>query len=250
MTDFLLLTFYAPLASWGDIAVGEIRGSWDRPSRSAVLGILAASLGIDRSDQERHDALDRGYGIAVRLDAVGSSMVDYHTVQTVPEAVIKRIAGSPRRIALEAGEPGTLLSRRTYRQDSLATVAIWARDDASWTLSDLADAVHRPAYTLYAGRKSNPFGLPLNPAVVSAESLAAALAHRSNPLQGHPGADRAFDVVRPMQVTHDPCDGFPSGLRPHQMVVRRDGQPNRTRWQFSERTVEVGLFDGEGNDEL
>lgn len=246
MTDFLLLTFYAPLASWGDIAVGEIRGSWDRPSRSAVLGILAAGLGVDRLDQEQHDALDRGYGVAVRLDAVGPSMVDYHTVQTVSQAVVKRVSGSPRRIGLEAEEPGTLLSRRTYRQDSLATVAIWARDGARWTLRELADAVLRPTYTLYAGRKSNPFGLPLNPEVVSAGSLAVALAQRSNPLQGHPGADRALRPASPVQVTHDPCDGFPSGLRPHQTIVRRDGQPNRTRWQFLERTVEVGLFDEGG----
>ena len=30
MTGFLLFTLYAPLASWGEIAVGETRGSWDR----------------------------------------------------------------------------------------------------------------------------------------------------------------------------------------------------------------------------
>ena len=72
MTEFLLLTLYAPLASWGDIAVGEVRGSWDRPSRSAVLGLVAAALGVDRADQAAHDALDVGYGVAVRQDAAGA----------------------------------------------------------------------------------------------------------------------------------------------------------------------------------
>ena len=46
MTDYLLLRLYGPLASWGEIAVGESRHSAVQPSRSALLGLLGAALGI------------------------------------------------------------------------------------------------------------------------------------------------------------------------------------------------------------
>ncbi len=96
MTSFLLFTIYAPFASWGDIAVGETRGSWDRPSRSAVLGLLGAALGIVREDQAAHDALDIGYGVAVRADAVGVALRDYHTAQTADASRVRKARARTR----------------------------------------------------------------------------------------------------------------------------------------------------------
>ena len=78
------LHLYAPLAAMGDIAVGERRGGFDRPARSAVLGLVAAALGIDRADEEGHAALDRGYRMAQRVRARGTLVEDYHTVQAPP----------------------------------------------------------------------------------------------------------------------------------------------------------------------
>ena len=128
MTDFLLFTLYAPLASWGDIAVGGARNSWDRPSRSAVLGLLAAALGIPREKQERHAALDIGYGLAVRLDAGGTSLQDFHTVQTAAEPEIRKMFGrkrpASRRALLSVEFRQTILSRRELREDALATACV------------------------------------------------------------------------------------------------------------------------------
>ena len=249
MTEFLLLTLYAPLASWGDIAVGEVRGSWDRPSRSAVLGLVAAALGADRADQDAHDALDAGYGVAVRQDAAGAPLVDYHTAQTAVEGTVKALKkrGAPltRRALLDrrSGDPQTILSRRSYRQDALSTVALWARAGARWPLAELAERLRRPAWVLYAGRKANAFGLPLHPEVVPGATLAAAFARRA-------GAPAALDVSRlrlapvaAREISHDPCDGFASGLRAVRRDVRRDAGAQRTRWQFAERVVEVGVPD-------
>jgi CRISPR system Cascade subunit CasD len=241
MREFLLLTVYAPLASWGDIAVGELRGSWDRPSRSALLGLIAGALGIERADQDAHDALDRGYGIAVRLDAPGSPLVDYHTVQTVRESARRGRQGEPWAAVLTTTEPETMLSRRTYRTDVLAVVALWSRDGARWPLSDLAAALETPTFSPYAGRKSNPLGLPLDPVVVTAASLADAFKQRASP----PPEVLPLERVRPdaaPEVAHDPCDGFPSGLVPVRRELRRDAAPQRGRWQFAERVVEIGVF--------
>lgn len=256
MTDFLLLTLYAPLASWGDIAVGESRGSWDRPSRSAVLGLLGAALGIVREDQGAHDALDRGYGVAVRLDAAGAPLSDYHTAQTASQSVVRKARPRTRAQLLATGEPETILSRRAYRQDALATVAVWARGQAAprWTLHELAGALEKPAFVLYAGRKANAFGAPLDPTVVDAETLRAALERRA-------GGVRALDARRLLgrertsqervEVSFDAIredvDGFSSGFdRLFRRDVRRDVPTHRARWQFTERVVDVGLMEATG----
>lgn len=242
MTDFLLLTVYAPLVSWGEIAVGELRGSWDRPSRSALLGLVAAGLGIVREDQSAHDALEEGYGIAVRLDAPGVPLSDYHTAQTVAASTLRRNPPATRAALLRAGGRETILSRRVYRQDALATVAMWCRVQPRWSLQEIANALLRPGFALYAGRRSNPLGLPLRPEVVTAGTLASAFAQRDVLPPELPFIVRA---LRPkegwgVEVAHDPCDGFVSGLRPLRREIRRDSAPQRARWQFSERAVEIG----------
>lgn len=241
--EFLLLTLYAPLSSWGGIAVGEERNSWDRPSRSAVLGLVAAALGVARDDQASHDALDWGYGVAVRLDVAGSSVVDYHTAQSVAQASVKKWNPSTRAELLASGDHETILSRREYRQDALATVAIWRKQAAHWALTELAGAIRRPVFVLYAGRKANPFGLPLEPAVVTAETLADAFSLRADPAKCLEESRLRFRRGGRVEVAHDTCDGFASGLLPIRRETRRDVSAHRTRWQFAERTVEISATD-------
>ena len=240
MTDFLLLTLYAPLASWGDIAVGEVRDSWESPSRSAVLGLVAASLGIDREDQSAHDGLDASLGVAVCLDVPGVSTVDYHTVQTATALWVKKHKPRTRRELLEADDLPTILSRRTLRLDTLARGAIWQRPGASRTLAELCLALKQPAFTLYAGRKANVLGLPVAPRVVTAPTVVSAFL-----------ADPAVNATKLLErlplraewqpvISSDIDPAVPTGLvHPHR-VQRRDDKPHRGRWQFSNRQVEIG----------
>lgn len=238
MTRYLLFTLYAPLASWGEIAMGEQRGSWTYPSRSAVLGLAAAALGLPRENTQGHAALDEGYGFAVRLDAPGVPLSDYHTTQTMAQSVVKKAKPATRRALLAAGDPETILSRRGYRADALATAALWTKKEMPrWALDTLAAALRRPVFTLYAGRKSNPFGLPLDPQVIEAETLAEAFAQRPpNPL---------LAVLRPREgwgrgvaadLLPDGAYGFP--VQHHEL--RRDAAPDRQRWLFSERNLAIG----------
>lgn len=244
MTAFLLFTVYAPFTSWGDITVGETRGSWDRPSRSAILGMIAAALGIDRIDQPAHDALDLGYGFAVRLDASGIPLVDYHTAQTVAASAVKRHRPTTRAAMLNCADPETMLSRRWYRQDAIATICLWAQEVAKWKLEEIAAALRQPVYVLYAGRKANALGLPLSPSVIEAETLEQAFSqHVAIP-------DRLRELQRGVfpkgadtsraEISHDPCVAFVSGLKELRREVRRDAGANRLRWQFAERAVLVG----------
>ena len=51
--EYLLFRLYGPLASWGEIAVGESRHTAAYPGKAALIGLLAAALGIRRDEEER-----------------------------------------------------------------------------------------------------------------------------------------------------------------------------------------------------
>lgn len=50
MKDFLVFRLYGPIVSWGNIAVGEYRPSDSFPTKSAIIGLISASFGFDRSE--------------------------------------------------------------------------------------------------------------------------------------------------------------------------------------------------------
>lgn len=244
MTSFLVATLYAPLASWGEIAVGGVRGSRDRPTRSAVLGLIAASLGVARDEQDAHDALDRGYGLAVRMDSGGSQLVDFHTAQTVSASVVRAKRPTTRRELLEAGDRQTIVSTRSLRQDSMATIALWMRADVPWSLERVCNALKRPAFVLCAGRKANALGAPLAPQIIEAPTLSEVFERRAG-LRGEP-----WDLLRPTggwgrEVSFDATEQVASGFVTERTEVRRDGNPDRERWQFRDRLVHVAILPSE-----
>lgn len=240
MTTFLLATLYAPLASWGDIAVGEVRDSWEFPSRSAVLGLVAGALGLTRAEQEAHDALGHGLGIAARADLLGAPLIDYHTAQTVAAKAVRKMAPVTRRELLRAASPETMVSRRTLRVEAVYTLALWKTAESAWSLDDIAQALAAPTFAPYAGRKANVFALPMAPSLVAADTLAEALQLRPFPellerLKRRRESSLAY-------VAHDACVGFDSGLQAVRRVVRRDAAPHRTRWQYAEREMHVSVM--------
>jgi CRISPR system Cascade subunit CasD len=245
MTVFLLATLHAPLAAWGDITVGERRTSWDRPSRSALLGLVAAALGLTRDEQDRHDELDDGYGVAVRVDAPGRVAMDYHTAQSLPESDVKRAKPATRREMICYGQRNhrlqTILSTREYRMDAAYTVALWARDGARWSLTEIADALKVPRFVLFAGRKANVLAWPMQPTVVEANTLAEAL-HQRPGLDGGPLLAALRPPAGPTSVSCDDDFAIQRGLCGERIERRRDARAHRTRWQFAERRVITGVM--------
>lgn len=252
MTQFLVFTLYAPLASWGEIAMGEQRGSWAVPSRSAVLGLVAAALGLTRDDVAAHEALDAGYGFAVRQDAPGVPLSDYHTTQTMAQAALMKNPPATRRDLLLAAKPETILSHRAYRADTLATAALWpATAQSRWPLEALVEHLRAPVFTLYAGRKSNPLGLPLNPEVLEAATLAGAFARRPPCPLADLAPELELERLRPSGgwgrlVAHDLLEPEQSGFAAARYEIRRDARPDRQRWLFAERSVAVGQLPPDG----
>lgn len=248
MPEFVTFALVAPLASFGDLAVGERRGGWDRPGRSAVLGLIAASLGIERTDEDAHQALEQGYGLALLCHAPGTLLADYHTAQVPPTRRGRRFATRAEELA--APDLATILSRRDYRQGAWHLGALWARGAPRWTLRELAGAMQRPAFVPYLGRKSCPLGLPLAPHIVEAPDAVMVLRQRH--LNGpeavlrFPHRDRlwrshAAPEASQLRVVMDRQD-VPAGATIERTEFRRDALRSRGRWQFDLR--EEAILDG------
>lgn len=247
MSTFLCFRLHGPLASWGDVAVGERRPTSPHPSRSAILGLVAAALGIRREDAEAWAELERSFGFASRTDAPGELLVDFHTAQGPEEKLLRAEASAARKAGVPWHRPATrraelafarhaldtLLSTRQYRADALWTAVLWLRPGAAprWALPELAQALRRPCFVPYLGRKSCPLDVPLEPQIVEAENPVAAMAaarfSTDDLLAPVAAADQRGATVQ--------WEGEWEGLAPAQTVRRRDRVASRSRWQFSER---------------
>jgi CRISPR system Cascade subunit CasD len=177
MPEFLTFALAAPLAAMGEIAVGERRGTWDRPGRSAILGLIGACLGLAREDEAAHAALETGYGLALRQEGLGPMLADYHTAQVPPKQRGRRFATRAEELRVSPLE--TILSRRDYRSDVLVLAALWSRASSRWSLNEIECALDAPHFTPYFGRKSCPLMLPLKPHRQDAVDPTTALASRA-----------------------------------------------------------------------
>ena len=214
---------------------------WARPGRSAVLGLTAAAIGINRNDDKAHRNLETTLHYAVRTDAPGLPLIDYHTAQT-PQQRRGRVFRT-RKEELSADNLNTVLSSREWRADSYFTVALWARPGCRVDLDRMARAMRKPHFALYVGRKSAPLGLPLNPAIVEADTFLRALDDRTPSEPEH-------DVLRRIQSSDSTfrmvaCDldapGIPADFRKER---RRDAISSRSRWQFNDRDEAVFSWNG------
>ncbi|MBP9893554.1 MAG: type I-E CRISPR-associated protein Cas5/CasD, partial [Planctomycetes bacterium] len=174
---FLVFQLQAPLASWGEPAVGEYRGSHGYPGESALLGLLGAALGLRREDEAAHAALRQGYSFAVGVQSIGKLLRDYHTAQVPGRTSLKGRPHATRRDELRVpkDELNTILSTRDYRQDAACLVAVQPSEEAPYALETLAEALKKPRFVLYFGRKSCPPAVPLCPQVIEALSALEAI---------------------------------------------------------------------------
>ncbi len=233
MDEFLLFQLYGPMASWGDVAVGEYRPSAAQPSKSAVLGLMAAAMGVRRDEEERHRAMADGYGLTVAVLATGTLLRDYHTVQVPPQQ--RGTVWRTRRDELRSNRLGTILTSRDYRTDALYRIAVRRRSEvAPFTLEALRDGLLRPHFTLYLGRKSCPPSLPLQPQINSATDVTEALEQASfADLRKLVGIHALPDQAARPALYWDA--GEPVARRPLKTFTRRDVPSSRRRWQFAER---------------
>ncbi len=128
----LLLRLAGPMQSWGVDSRFTVRETQRYPSKSGVLGLLAAAMGRRRTDPVE-DLLHLSFG--VRVDQPGRLMSDFHTAHD--------------------WRTGTSmpLSTRYYLSDAVFVAAV-AGDHS--LLSTLDERLADPVFPLYLGRRSCP----------------------------------------------------------------------------------------------
>lgn len=131
----LTIRLTAPLQSYGGTASFNYRTTALHPSKSAVIGMIAAALGYRRDDSRIKKLNQLRY--AVRVDQPGTVMQDFQTVEWKWK-----------------NKSGTKLTYRDYLQDAVFMVAVGSDD--SDLMSRISYALKHPRFSLFLGRRSNP----------------------------------------------------------------------------------------------
>lgn len=242
--EYLVFQLQAPLSSWGEPAVGEFRGTADRPGQSALIGLLGAALGLLREDEAAHAALRDSYGFAVGLLEPGHLLRDFHTAQVPPRTALKGRPHATRRheLSVPKKELGTILSTRDYRQNAASLVAIQPRQDVvlPYGLDILASALRQPRFTLYLGRKTCVPGAPLWPQVLAADSAHQAFAAYATRFEEARQAAKNVKGMAPLEplpslqsMAFD--EHIHAGLAHDMSTRRKDRLIRRKNWQFGDR---------------
>ena len=152
----LALRLVGPLQSWGSSSQFNRRDTDNAPTKSGVIGLLAAADGRRRGDPIE-DLVDLRFG--VRVDCAGTILRDYHTVSDLRgrPLLAAKVDSKGRQKATQPAKH-TGVTQRFYLQDS-AFVAIVEGDRS--LLDGLAAAVREPTFPLALGRRSCVPSAPL-----------------------------------------------------------------------------------------
>lgn len=128
----LLIRLAAPLQSWGaESKFEERRATMREPTKSGVIGMIAAALGRER--EEPIDDLS-ALKFGVRIDQPGYLLRDYHTAKSSKGKV-------------------SYVTHRYYLADAVFLVGLEGDDNFLHTLDN---ALCSPIFPLYLGRRSCP----------------------------------------------------------------------------------------------
>ncbi|MFE2917406.1 type I-E CRISPR-associated protein Cas5/CasD [Kitasatospora indigofera] len=181
----LALRLAGPLQSWGDRSAFNRRDSQPQPTKSGVVGLLAAAAGYPR-EADITDLV--GLRLGVRVDQPGTLLRDYHTVSDYRGRPLPQ-AGVNAKGVQKPTSPAkdTHVTHRYYLQDAVFVAAV---QGPITLVTTLAEAIRRPAFPLALGRRSC---VPTQPIVLGAvrhATLKAVLAEE--PWQAGDAAKNAY----------------------------------------------------------
>ena len=207
MACYLILRLDGPMHAWGTHTFEDFRPSNLFPTRSGLLGLLGACLGIDRSDHAGLEKLSSSVEFTVRLDRavlrfdaerpmskIAVKLSDFHTVLAA-----RKIDGSVNE--------NPVVSRREYLFDAAFTVAIGEKQNAPVTLTAIAAALLRPCFTPVLGRRSCPITRPLLDGTPVEASDAKAALVTALPVGGLIYAEGDLISTQPLRIRDVPMHG-------------------------------------------
>ena len=193
----LLLRLAAPLQAWGADSKFETRKTAREPTKSGVIGLLAAALGLRRDETEPLTRLAQ-LRFGVRVEREGQLLVDFH-------------------MARNEEKDRSYVTYRHYLEDAVFLVGLESEDTA--LLQELAEALTHPAFPLYLGRRACPPTLPLCLGLRE-QGLVEALQAEPALCPGGAQADPHRGGCRTAGAGGCPAAGCASLLRPAAPAVR------------------------------
>ena len=128
----LLLRLAGPMQSWGTDSKFDVRRTGREPSKSGVIGLVAAALGIGRQDRERlRELAALRFGVIAERDGV--MIEDFHAARS---------------------EKSSYITHRYYLSDAVFVAGL--ESENSRLLEQIGCALRSPAFPLYLGRRSCP----------------------------------------------------------------------------------------------
>ncbi len=140
----LLLRLVGPMQSWGTSSRFDQRDTGKEPSKSGVLGLIGAAMGIDRENWTDLEPLTK-LSMGARHDRPGIPKRDYQTAGCASADSIIRADGSFAR-------DGGVVSNRFYLADAAFLVGLESKDRS--LLERIEAGLRSPAWPLALGRKS------------------------------------------------------------------------------------------------
>lgn len=158
-----------PLQSWGVTSRFVFRDTADVPSKSGVLGLICAAMGLRREAANAELARLAALRMGVRIDRPGTKFTDYHTAgakigMMSAEGKIKKTGTT--------GEIETHVMRKEYLADAAFLVAL--QGDTN-TVVEIAKWFQSPVWPPFLGRKSCPPSVPVFAETYTADNLETAL---------------------------------------------------------------------------
>ena len=155
---WLRLEIWATMASYGGPTIDAFGKTNDMPGRSMLTGLIANALGWERSDYEKHQQLQNHlvYGTAQEDDPNAGRLTDYQTALLKKDDVAWTTSGRPaKRTSNAATFSGSHQRWRDYHTDIRMTVVMTLIPATKRpSLTEIAEAIDRPARTLFIGRGS------------------------------------------------------------------------------------------------
>ena len=139
----LLLRLAAPLQAWGSGSKFNIRNTEREPTKSGVIGMIAAAMGIQRNDDPEMLTSLSGMRFGIRVDREGILIKDFHMVHEYKNG----------------NAADSHLTERYYLSDAVFVAAL--ESDSREYLEDIVEALNKPVYPLFLGRRSCPLTLPV-----------------------------------------------------------------------------------------
>lgn len=222
MMHTLMLRLAGPMQAWGVQSRFEVRDTAAEPSKSGVIGLVCAALGIDRA--EPIPEAIRSLRMGVRVDREGQMRRDYQT------AVRWKID----RRTKERSEGGTTLSERYYLAD--ASFLVGLESESRELLESVAAAIDHPHWPLCLGRRACPPSRPLRiQNGLKQGALEGVLAQAVWEDRDEPDDDRE-DMPAELRTVIEVREASGNGL----VLLRRPDQPvSFSPRRFAMRTVVI-----------